>query len=281
MPTDTVVSDSHYGRVRHLLHMVCRATAVNVRARLEYRTDFVLDILFGILWQSSTLAFASILLTRFSSLGGFPSQGVLLIVGMRLMSHGLYVLAFDNITFLARLVNDGRLDGYLLRPMPLLVQVLISEFRVSAVGDFTVGLTVGGVAVTVSSVHWTVPAVLFGVAAVIGGMFVEAAVQLTLSCLLLRTPATWVLGNWVDRIMGTFGNYPLSVFPPLLRGLFTFVLPLAFIAYLPVLVLLGRTPSNSIDRWLAYGSPVVGIVLFLAAARLWSWSLRYYRSVGG
>jgi len=106
-------------------------------------------------------------------------------------------------------------------------------------------------------------------------------VQLMLSCLLLRSPGSRVLGIWVDELMATFGNYPLSILPKTVQGLFTFVLPLAFVAFFPVEVILGIGSKHGAMSVLAHWSPAVGFVLFFIARRVWSYSLRHYHSAGG
>jgi ABC-2 type transport system permease protein len=268
--------------VRRGLRIVLRTTVVNIHGRLQYPGDFAFEVIFGILWQSSTLAFAAVLITRFSGMGGFPAGGVLLIVGMRLMSHGLFTMVFGNLSDqLAELVEEGRVEGYFLRPMSVLTQILISRFNINALGDFSVGAAVCGMGMARAPIHWTVPAVLFLVAAISGGVFLEAAVQLPLAALLLRSPFAHGVGKWIDDVMATIGNYPLSILPLVLRTVFTFVLPVAFVAYLPVLVLLHRVPAHGPDSWLAYWSPLVCLLLFLLAKRMWNWILGHYQSTGG
>ncbi|GJF33191.1 transporter [Kitasatospora sp. NE20-6] len=269
-------------RTARTTRIVLRTTAVNIRGRLEYPGDFAFEIVFGILWQSSTLAFAAVLLMRFDGLGDFPAGGVLLIVGMRLMSHGLFTMVFGNLSdALLELVEEGRVEGYFLRPMSVLTQILISRFNINALGDFSVGVTVCAMAVSSAPVDWTPARVLYLCAAIVGGVFLEAAVQLPLAALLLRSPFAHGVGKWIDDIMATIGNYPLSILPAALRGVFTFVLPLAFVAYLPVLVLLDRAPQHGPSAWLAEWSPAVCLLLFLGSKRLWNWNLRHYRSTGG
>ncbi len=269
-------------RARHTWRVVYKVSALNFRAQMEYRGNFVASIMFGILWQTSTLMFVSVLLTRFKGgLGGFPSDGVLLIVGMRLVAHGLYVLFFYNFAWIPLLVDEGRMDGYFLRPLPVFMQLLLSQFSVNAIGDLLVGFSTLGVALALVHLHWTIAMGLYIAVAVIAGMLVEAAVQLTLSCLLLRSPGSRVLGSWVDELLSTFGNYPLSILPKTVQGLFTFVLPLAFVAYFPVEVILGIAPKHGATSVLAHWSPVVGFVLFFLARRLWGYSLRHYHSAGG
>jgi len=268
---------------RHTLRVVRKVSALNLRARMEYRTDFFISLLFGVIWQTSTLMFASVLLTRFKSgLGTFPAAGVLLIIGMRLLSHGLYVLLFSNLGWLPSLVDEGRVDGYFLRPVPIFTQLLISQFNVNAIGDLAVGASTLGFAVVFMHAHWTFGKGLYVAAAIVGGLLIEAALQLMLACLLLRSPGSRVLGSWVDELISTFGNYPLSILRSrFVEGLFTFVLPLAFVAYFPAEVVLGIAPEHGAMSIVVHWSPVLGVVLFMVARRVWAYSLRHYHSAGG
>jgi len=269
-------------QLRHTLRVVRKVTALNLHARMEYRADFVISVFFGIIWQTSTLMFASVLLTRFKNgLGDFPSSGVLLLIGLRLLSHGLYVLVFSNLGWLPRLVDEGRMDGYFLRPVPVFTQLLISQFNVNAIGDLAVGASTLGFAIAFIDVHWTFARALYLAAAVIGGFLLEAALQLMLSCLLLRSPGSRVLGSWVDELMSTFGNYPLSIVPKFVQGLFTFLLPLAFVAYFPAEVVLGIAPKHGAMSIVVHWSPLAGFALFLVARRVWNYSLRHYATAGG
>jgi ABC-2 type transport system permease protein len=273
---------SRAGHLRHTLRVALKVSALNLRARMQYRGDFAVSIMFGILWQTSTLMFATVLLTRFKGgLGGFPSSGVVLIIGMRLLSHGLYVLGFSNLGWLPMLVDDGLVDGYFLRPVPVFTQVLLSQFNVNAIGDIAVGASTLGIGIALTDIQWTIAKGLYLAAAVIGGLLVEAALQMMLACLLLRSPGSRVLGSWVDELMSTFGNYPLSIVPKIVQGLFTFLLPLAFVAYFPALVLLGIAQRHGAMSIVQHWSPVGGVLLFVVARRVWAFSLRHYHSAGG
>jgi ABC-2 type transport system permease protein len=283
--TDSAVrsrSRSRFQRARHTLRVVRKVSGLNLRARLEYRGDFAISVLFGIIWQTSTLMFAGVLLTRFKGgLGNFPPDGVLLIIGLRLLSHGLYALFFLNLINLPLLVDEGRMEGYFLRPISVFTQLLLSQLSVNAFGDIAVGGTTLGIALALVHVHWTVLLALYVAAAVIGGLLVEGALQLMLACLLLRSPGSRVLGIWVDEVMSTFGNYPLSILPRTVQGLFTFALPLAFVAYFPAEVILGIAPRHGVMSVVTAWSPLVGLLLFALAKRVWAYSLRHYRSAGG
>lgn len=57
-------------------------------------------------------------------------------------------------------------------------------------------------------------------------------------------------------------------------GLVTLILPFAFVAYYPTMSYLG------LNTYMIYLSPVVAIVLWVKAVKVWNWALNKYRSTG-
>jgi ABC-2 type transport system permease protein len=75
-------------------------------------------------------------------------------------------------------------------------------------------------------------------------------------------------------------QYPPTVFgQDLLRGV-VFVVPLAFVNWLPALYVLGRPVPLGLPQWTAFLSPLVALALFLPASLAWRAGLRSYRSTG-
>ncbi|HEY3869580.1 MAG TPA: ABC-2 family transporter protein [Actinocrinis sp.] len=258
-----------------------RITALNFKAQASYRGEFLLGLLFGLVWQGALVLFAGVLLLRFPGLGGWTQGDVLLIAAMRLLSHGGYVAFFPNVSNLSFLVQQGNVDGYLLRPLPLYRQVLLARFPINSLGDLLAGVGVFAVALARLDVAWTPVKALYVAAGIIGGMLVEGSLQTALSIAAFRFTglATWTA--WVDETLSTYGNYPLNVLPGAVRGTLTFGLPLAFIAYLPASIVTGHAGTTGVPAWLAAASPAVGLLLFLAVKAGWYGSVRWYQSPGG
>ncbi|WP_131737061.1 ABC transporter permease [Actinomadura roseirufa] len=266
---------------RRRLQIVRRITGLNLRARLEYRTEFLLAILNGVLWQASVLLFMTVLVTRFSGLAGWSSSEVLFITGFRLLAHALYVCFFLNVTYVPVMIREGRVDAFLARPLPLLTQVLLNSFNVNALGDLCVAATLFGVAASTVPLDWTAPRVCLLVISVAGAVLLEAAIQLLISSAAFRQSETFTLSTWIDELMATFGNYPTVIFPLVLRALFLSVLPIAFIAYLPASVILGEQHRSSMTSILGYAAPAIGLCAFLGARLIWYRSARAYQGNGG
>ncbi|ANS68878.1 hypothetical protein SLINC_6654 [Streptomyces lincolnensis] len=258
-----------------------RITRLNFRAQLEYRAEFLLNVAIGAIWQVSVIVFATVLLARFTGMGGWDSSEVLLIPATRMLAHGLFVLLLGRMHFIGRQIQEGRIDIYLMRPMPVHRQVQLSYFPTNALGDLTVaaGLMVG--ALSRSELDWSAGRISYLVAAVVGGMLLEAALFTALACASLRFPAADYWSRWLEELLGTFGSYPLNVLPKAVGGFLTYALPLAFVAYLPVAVLTGHGHDTGVPYWLAASAPLVGVLTYLGSRLLWRWSLRHYTGVNG
>ncbi|MFF0042470.1 ABC transporter permease [Streptomyces mirabilis] len=263
------------------LRIVWRITRLNFRAQLEYRSEFLLMIAIGAIWQVSVIVFATVLLTRFTGMGGWASEDVLLIAATRMLAHGLFVLLLGRVHGLGRHIQEGVIDTYLVRPMPVHRQLQLSVFPTNAIGDLTVatGLMVG--ALTRSRLDWNAARISYLVVCVLGGMLLEAALFTAVACASLRFPAADYWGRWLEELLGTFGSYPLNVLPRAVGGFLTFGLPLAFVAYFPAAVLTGHGGDSEVPYWLAAASPLVGLLAYLGARLLWRWSLGHYSGING
>jgi ABC-2 type transport system permease protein len=147
--------------------------------------------------------------------------------------------------------------------------------------DSLAALALFAVAVTRLHLHWTPASVAYLVAAVIGGALLEGAVLTVVSILTFRHTIGVSVFMWFDRMIGTFGSYPFSILPLAARAVLTYLLPVAFVAYLPAAVLTGRVASTGVPAALAYASPAAGPLLYIAARYAWHRALRRYESGSG
>ena len=76
--------------------------------------------------------------------------------------------------------------------------------------------------------------------------------------------------------MREYGQYPTSIFNGLLRFIFTYVIPIGFMAFYQSQLFL-RPDQVS---WLVWLSPLVGFALFALAYQVWTWGVNSYTGTG-
>lgn len=255
--------------------------AAAVRAQGQYRANLVVSLIGAIAYQCAGFAFVWVVVSQFGQLGGWRLPELALLYGMRLGAHGLFTFFFAQLLGeIGDVVREGIFDRFLVRPLDPLLQVITRQFNLTVIGDLLGGIgliIIGAVAVDVA---WTAPSLVFLVLAVIGGALIEGSMQLVASALSFRLLSTETLSNAIDQLLAELGGYPLRIFPHGMQLGLTFVFPLAFIAYFPASVLLGRTDELYAPAWLAVLSPVAGAVAAVAAYRFWRRQTRYYSSSG-
>lgn len=251
-----------------------------VRAQLQYRANLLLMVLGGFAYQAVGFAFIWIVMERFGSIGGWTLGEVVFLYALRLCAHGLWLCFFNQIVHVDQVLREGEFDRYLVRPLNPLVQLITRGFALTTLGDLAGGIALLVVASALLDVDWSPPAIAYMVLAIIGGGLVEASVQLFLGSLGFRLLSTSGMRYLGDDLFSTFGPYPLKIFPTAVRFGLTFVMPLAFVAYLPAAVLLGRTGELSVPAPVAFLAPLLGGVLIVLAYRFWRSQSRYYASSG-
>jgi ABC-2 type transport system permease protein len=73
-----------------------------------------------------------------------------------------------------------------------------------------------------------------------------------------------------------YAKYPVSIFNPILQFIFTFIIPIAFIAYYPSLFFL--RPHDI--PLLSYFYPVFGIIFFYISYKIWMKGALSYNGTG-
>jgi ABC-2 type transport system permease protein len=200
--------------------------------------------------------------------------------GMRLTSHGIFYLCFSQLFELDRVLITGEFDRFLVRPLSPLLQIFTRKLRVNCFGDLIGGITLLIASAPRVDIEWTPLAAIFLVLAVIGGALVEGSIQVTMGALSFRFLNLLAVRVTINEVFNQYGNYPQKIFPTGLQLALTFVLPVAFVAYFPATVLLDRTNEIIVVPWLAAVAPLVGLVLYLIALRIWHRASRGYQSAG-
>ncbi|MEU4768112.1 ABC-2 family transporter protein [Actinosynnema sp. NPDC023794] len=266
---------------RNPLTLIWRLTRANLRVRLRFRMDLLLSLLYAALFQLSALTFAVVVLQQFNSLGGWTAPEVMLVAALRVLSHSVHLFLFKNLSRVPEMVRVGEFDVVLHRPVSPLLQVLLREFHVSVFGDLAVAIVLFTTALQLLDIQWTLPLLLFLVAAVIGAALLEGAIQLVMASFAFRTEASDILMTWTDNLITAFANYPIGIFPMLLRIGFMTVFPIAFIAFFPASVILGRAGDGPAPAFIAHAVPLIDLIAFAAACWWWLHSVRGYQSKGG
>jgi ABC-2 type transport system permease protein len=275
-----VATTTRAGRAAEGLRAYRLIAAMWVRSTMAYRASFAMTT-FGN-FAATFLDFVAIMLmfSRVDALGGYPLPEVAFLYGLSAVSFGLADLLIGSMDRLGRRVRDGTLDTLLVRPAPVLAQVAADRFALRRLGRVTQGALVLGWSLTRVDIDWTADRLLLMPVTVVSGCGIFCAVFVAGAAFQFVAQDASEVQNAFTYGGTTLLQYPPTVFAKeLVRGV-TFVLPLAFVNWLPATYVLGRPYPLGLPRWVAWTPPLVAAGCCALAGLAWRAGLRSYRSTG-
>ncbi|MET9959058.1 ABC transporter permease [Streptomyces sp. NPDC006326] len=254
--------------------------AMWIRATMTYRTSFFLSTAGNAALTLLDFVAIFIMFSHVDVLGGFTLPETALLYGSSSASLGLADLLLGNTFRVGLRVRDGSLDTMLVRPVPVLAQIAADRFALRRIGRTGQGLVVLGWALSALDVDWTVGKVLLVPVMVIAGAGIFSAVMVAGAAFQFVAGDAAEVQNSFTAGGNTMLQYPPTVFGKELVRAVTFIVPLAFVNWLPALHLLGRPDPLGLPGWVAYLSPLVALAVFVPASLAWRAGLRMYRSTG-
>jgi ABC-2 type transport system permease protein len=251
-----------------------------IRSEWQYRTSFALFLLSQAMVATLEFAAIAVIYTNIDALGGWSIAEVAVLVGLNGLAFGIADLFASPIELAAFHIRQGSFDTFLIRPASPLLQLVGSEFELRRIGLIVQPAIVLAAGLQLVPVRWTPASVLLVVIAIASGAVIFGAIWVLTSSIAFWTVETQELANSFTYGGRTLGNYPIDVFGAWLRRIVTFVVPIAFVGYLPAAWLLAKPLPFGLPPGLGWGSPVVALVLVVVTRAVWRFAIRRYRSTG-
>jgi ABC-2 type transport system permease protein len=251
-----------------------------IGAQTQYRASFALQVVGHFLATFTDFIVVLLLFQRFPTIGGWSLGEVALLYGLGGLAFGMSELLCGGFDNLSRMIRLGTFDRVLTRPVGTFTQVLASDIQFRRFGRIGQGLVSLALAAYWVDIAWSAPKVLVAVSAVASGVAIFMAIWVIGAAITFWTIET----SEVTHVF-TYGgqlliSYPMSIYAGGLRRFFTFVVPLAFVAYLPCLYILERQDPLGLPPLLQVCSPGVALAFLLAARGCWALGVRHYQGTG-
>ena len=268
------------GERREVAAIYWHLVGARLRADWEYRASTAIFFISQLLITSLDLLVVLAIFGQVDQLAGWTLPEVALLYGVAGTAFNLADVFASQAERASRRIKEGTFDLLLVRPLGTLVQLSAYEFEIRRVGRIVQAVAVLFVAVGTVEVDWTVDRVGLLLLTVAAGAVIFGSIWVVTSSIAFWTVDTQEVANSFTYGGVTLSEYPLEVLGPWLRRLVTFIVPLAFVAYLPVSHVLGRTLPFGLPSWVGYASPLVAAAAAVLARSVWAFAVRHHRSTG-
>jgi len=266
--------EKKYG-FRFYLRIYRKILAQDLKSRLSYRADFTISTI-GMIFTNVT-AFISlwILFQKFPVVLGWNYHEMLFLYGFSLIALTPVQCFFDNNWNLRFYVYSGDFIKYCFRPINLYFYYMSEVFDIKGLGQLAFGI--GTLAYAWQKLRLEMSVIIF-----LELLVALATASLFMIALMNMAAATcfWILGSGYVMVtvakFRDYAKYPVTIYNPVFRFIFTFIIPIAFVAYYPSLVFL-RPGEVPILTWL---SPLIGVAFFYVSYKIWMKGAMSYDGTG-
>ena len=247
----------------------------DLKSKMSYRADFIISTIGMVISNLTGFLSFAILFRNFSSINGWTVYEMLFLYGFSLIALTPVQCFFDNNWNLRFMVRSGDFIKYCFRPINIFFYYISEVFDVKGLGQLAFGI--GTLAYA-----WGKLAIPVTPLVIVELLVFLFAASLFMIAIMNFAAATcfWIINSGYFMVVmfrfKDYAKYPASIFNGFFRIIFTFVIPIAFIAYYHSLALL-RPENVPLLTWL---SPLIGMFFFYLSYKFWMLGARKYDGTG-
>ena len=256
-----------------------RAVQMLFKSAVQYRASLLMQVIAQFVMTGGEMLAMVVLRTRFKAVGNWGAMEIMFFFGVMQSTFALTELFGRGITSFSAFVQRGEFDALILRPRPLLMQVMVSQLDPRRLGSFAVGVIAMLVAGSRLNIQWTLVKGLLLAEVMLGSML------LLLGLFMIEATVSFFSVKSIEMVnILTYGGrtacqYPVDVYPGVLRFLFTYLAPFAMCMHWPVSAIIGKSMVE-LPMWMYFLTPLAGTVFFALMVRIWYIGVKHYRSTG-
>jgi len=219
----------------------------NLMKDMAYRGNFLLGSLTTALESLMVYFGVAVLFRHVTTIAQWTYEEMLILLGVYMISNSAAWLLFRaGVSDLDRTINRGDLDWYLVKPIDAQFLSTVTRIDIEDAARSLVGLVLVGL-----------------------GLY---SIQLALKTVSFKSLQGWATNSIAFRFHD-LAQYPTDIYRGLMRVVYTFVLPLAFIATVPAKALIGEITAGLFALSLLIAAAALAITRLI-----WKRALRTYTS---
>jgi ABC-2 type transport system permease protein len=269
----TVYGGGHVKRLRFYLNLYRMFLRTSLVREMEFRANFWAKVLFNLLWLGFFLLTLKIIYRHTEAIAGWREpEALVLAATLYFLDALITTLFYFGLSELPTMVRQGTLDFVLVKPVDSQFWLSLRRVNLDQLGSLLVAVLLGIYALLSLGYvpSWANILLYLGMIGMGGLIFYSFHfMMMTLSIWLVRVENLWVL----SEVFAQIGRFPTDVFDAVLRRLFTYVLPVAFLATIPAKALLGKASGAFLLFAAAWA-----FSFFVASRLFWRFALRSYTS---
>lgn len=253
-----------------LLRLLIEIVAISTVREMANRTNLIFQLVRAAMGLAASLFALGVVFLKVKTLAGWRFEEAVVVLGAYQVVSGLTgAFVEPNLAWFAGRVTGGQIDDILLQPAPSL---FLASFGTCSPWSL-LNTLFGACTLLWGAAHMSATLTIGGVLACIVLLMVGFVIDWAWR-VLLASFAFWAPGVHPSVLYSALwqsGRYPIGIYPPTVRALLTYVVPIAFVATFPAHAL-----THGPDLTRIAGGLLTAIVSVTIARLTWHAGLRRY-----
>lgn len=257
----------------HLWRVWLAVIRTSLVREMEFRTNFFLGVIRQFAWLGAFVLMIQTIFAHTNSLAGWSKPQMLILLSLSRLIEGLMETLFiNNFADLPQTIQKGTFDFLLTKPLPAQWQAAFKRITIYNFGNVLAGTILLVYALvnyhpflTFTTVVATIFLGLIGMSLYYSVLIITASLGFWLE----RFQAFWAINHLISEPL----TIPFDIFPRTMRIPLTYILPIAFVVFVPAQALTGR-----LHVWQIPVAILIAAIFLLLANAVWRAGLRRYSS---
>ncbi|MFH0856492.1 MAG: ABC-2 family transporter protein [bacterium] len=244
---------------------------MNILRRMAYRFNFLLIGMLTILHMSISVFFIKIIYGNLTLIAGWDFFHALLIVASFILINALGWITCAFMSDLRKIINAGNLDGFISKPLD--IQYLVSVSKIDPEDSMRILLALCVLTHSIINIGGVkfIDFILYMIL-IINAYIIFYSILIFVSSISFWTIENRGLFRLSDSII-QITQYPSDIYSGIMKTIFSFIIPIAFIATVPAKVLSGWWDWKMVAQ-----SFLIAAIFFYLSRKFFLFGLRHYSS---
>lgn len=248
----------------------------NLKCKMSYRADFIISMIAMSFTNLAGFISFWIIFKNFPTIMDWNYYEMLFLYGFSLIALTPVQCCFDNNWSLRGSVFSGDFIKYCFKPMNIYFYFISETFDVKGFGQLAFGIFIFCYSWSHLGLEFSFLILLKLLIQLLGAsLFMIAILNFAAAICFFSINGTYYVMMLSNKFKD-YARYPVTIFNGVLRFVFTFIIPIAFMSYYPCLDLL--TSKKAV--FLTYFTPVYGLIFFYLSYRFWMHGAKKYNGTG-
>ena len=261
--------------LKNLILLYFKYFQIVLKSEMQYKQALYVGFFSQILSCLTSLIGVYFLFDKFGSIEGFLFHEVLICFSISYVGFSLTECFFRGFDNFDTLISNGKFDIMLIRPQPVLFQIIGEIIEIKKLGRSTFAISLLIFVIAKNPILWSPEKIFAIIFMIIGTVVIYSGLFIIKATICFYTTSSLEIMNIFTDGARDLTQYPLTIYKKAVLDFFTYIIPLALVNLYPFLYIIGKSEKKAFIFL-----PMITFFYLIPCYIFWKIGLKKYKSTG-